>query len=517
MPVTKTFDDVIIGAGTSGIPLAVRLSEDPARRVALIEAGPDYPRIEDTPADILNGRTMSLVHHNWRYGADITPDRKVHFPQGRVFGGSSAVGNTVAIRGLPGDFDGWAAAGNTEWSWKNVLPYFQKLEDDLDFSTEYHGKGGPIPIRRFRPEDLVPVQQSFLEACLDAGHPLCEDHNDPESTGVGPMPSNRRDAVTRVSTATGYLPLARGRENLTLMPDVVVNRVLIRDGRAYGVELASGSTLQEVHGRRVILSAGVMNSPAILLRSGIGPADDLRRLGIEVKVDRPGVGANLIDQPRVGAFMTPKPGEENFDLPTSQMVMRKTSDHDGRFNDLYFAMVSHFDLNVQFPRLLPFSDGARVVSVMAVVRQAQARGRVSITSTDPAQAPSIDLNFLDNEHDYRILSEGVRSCWELIHSPKIRDRGESMVMLDHKSIDDDEVVREYVRISTESAYNPVGTARMGPAGDAGAVVDQHCAVHGVEGLYVVDASVMPTMQRGNTKLTAVMIGERVAAQLLGEA
>jgi choline dehydrogenase len=516
MSTVKRYDDIVVGAGSSGVPLAARLSEDSARQVALVEAGPDYSTPEHTPSDLLNGNSMSLVRHNWGFDADIVAGREVKFPQGRVVGGSSAVGNTVCIRGMPGDYDEWAAAGNPAWSWEHILPYFCKLEDDLDFDGEFHGRGGPIPIRRFRSDELITVQQLFYDACLDAGFSPCEDHNHPESTGVGPMPSNRRDATTRVSTATAYLPPARARENLTIVPDTVVSRVLIESGRACGVELVSESTVHELRGRRVILAAGAVGSPAILMRSGIGPADDLRRLGIDVRSDLPGVGAGLTDQPRVGVFLTPREGAENHGLPTSQIVMRTTSATAAERNDMYYAMVSHFDLRHQFPGLRPFADGPRVFSVMAVVRRPHARGRVTVASTDPRKAPHIDLNYLDNEHDYRILAEGVRNCWTLAHSPKIRDRGERLVMLDESNIDSEDVMRDYIKISVESAYNAVGTARMGPSTDHSSVVDQRCAVHGLEGLYVADSSIMPSMVRGNTKLTVIMIGERVAAQLRSE-
>src|SRR4051794_16850229 len=392
MSAVKRYDDIVVGAGSSGVPLAARLSADPARRVALVEAGPDYASTEDTPADLLNAKSMSLVHHNWRFQADITPGRKVSFPQGRVVGGSSAIGNTVCIRGMPGDFDQWAAEGNPAWSWEQTLPYFRSLEDDLDFGGRFHGKGGPIPIRRFRPHEVISVQQSFFDACLDAGYPLCEDHNHPDSTGVGPMPSNRRELTTRVSTAMGYLAGARLRENLTIVPDTVVNRVLIEAGRACGVELLSGGALHELRGRRVILAAGAVGSPAILIRSGVGPADDLRRLGVDVRADLPGVGAGLVDQPRVGVFMTPKPGEENYDAPTAQIVMRSTSSTAGERNDMYYGMVSHFDLTYQFSGLRPYAEGPRVLCVMAVVRRPHARGRVTVASTDPREAPRIDLN-----------------------------------------------------------------------------------------------------------------------------
>jgi choline dehydrogenase len=515
MSAVDVYDDIVVGAGACGIPLAVRLSADPARRVALIEAGPDYATPEQTPRDLVDGNKMSLALHNWRWQADIQPDRRVAFPQGRVTGGSTSIGNTVCIRGMPGDYDDWAAAGNPAWSWEETLPYFRRLEHDLDFGGDYHGTRGPVPIRRVRTDELVPVQQSFLEACLKSGHESCPDHNDPHSTGVGPMPSNRRSPQERVSTAGAYLPAVRGRENLTIVPDAVVGRVLFENGRACGVELLTGSSATALRGRRVILAAGAVSSPAILLRSGIGPAEDVRRLGLDVRADLPGVGAGLLDQPRVGVFLTPRPGEENFDLPTSQIVTRSTSQTDGRLNDMYYAMVSHFDLNYQFPGLLPYAAGPRVLSVMAVIRQAAARGRVTVASTDPREAPLIDLNFLGNDHDHAILAEGVRTCWQLAHAPGIRERGTDTVGLDESTVEDDEAVREYVRISVESAYNPAGTARMGPAEDEGTVVDQCGAVHGIEGLHVADASVMPTMVRGNSKLTAIMIGERMAALLGG--
>ena len=307
MSMAKRYDDIIIGAGSSGVPLAARLSEDSARRVALIEAGPDYPTEEGTPRDLLNGGSMSLVQHNWGFSADITPGRTVSYPQGRVVGGSSAIGNTVCIRGMPGDYDEWAAAGNPAWSWAQTLPYFRTLEDDLDFGGEFHGKGGPTPIRRFRPDDLVPVQQSFYDACFEAGFPLCEDHNHPESTGVGPMPSNRgRDDITsRVSTATAYLPAVRSRENITVIPDTVVSRVLFANGRACGVELLSGSTVHQLRGRRVILAAGVAGSPSILVRSGIGPADDLRRLALTYGPTCPGSARAWSTSHGSGCFSRP--------------------------------------------------------------------------------------------------------------------------------------------------------------------------------------------------------------------
>jgi choline dehydrogenase len=517
MSARDTFDDIIVGAGSAGIPIAARLSADPTRRVALIEAGPDYRTADETPSDLLDGNEMSLVEHDYRYVADLLPTRPTRYFQGRVTGGSSAVGNTIAIRGIPDDFDEWAAAGNPEWAWDKVLPHFVAIEDDQDYGGEFHGRGGPVPIRRWRPEELTPVQESFLEGCLEYGFPRTEDHNHPESTGVGPAPSNRQGSRMRVSTATAYLPPdVRARDNLTIMADTAVNRVLLENGVARGVELLTGTTTQQLHARRVVLSAGSLNSPAILLRSGIGPQDDLRQLGIDVRLDLPGVGAGLHDQVRTGVFMVPKPGAENFGKSVGQIVVRAAAPSTARQNDMYYAMVNHFNLAHQFPHLREAAGADRVFVVLVVARQPNSRGRVTLASTDPRTAPHIDLNALSADKDRQLLADGLRVGWDLSQSPTIRNLADKVVLLNDSIMNSDDAVDDYVTATVDPAYNPVGTARMGPATDPLTVVDQRCAVHGVDGLYVADASVMPTMVRANTNLSVIMIGERVA-QMLGSA
>jgi len=512
MSVLDTFDDIIVGAGSAGIPLAVRLSSDPGRRVALIEAGPDYRTPAETPQDILDGNQMSLVDHDWRLTADLLPDRTTRYFQGKVIGGASAVGNTIAIRGIPQDFDEWAAAGNSEWSWSKVLPHFLALENDLDYGGEFHSQGGPVPIRRWRPEELTPAQQSFYDSCLAFGFPQVDDHNHPTSTGVGPAPSTRSDSRIRVSTASGYLPAARARENLTILADTLVSRVLLDGEVVRGVEVVDGSTTRELRASRVILAAGTVYTPSILLRSGIGPKDDLSRLGIEVRADLPGVGAGMSDQARTGVFLVPKPGAENFGKAMGQIVVRAAAASTGRENDMYYAMVNHFELANQFPHLSQAAQTGRVFSVLVVARQPNSRGRITLASTDARVAPRIDLNFLSNEKDYQLLADGLRVGWEVSQSPKLRDLAERIVLLDDKLIDSDDAVHDYINATVDPAYNPVGTARMGT--DDMAVVDQRCAVHGIDGLYVADASVMPTMVRANINLSVIMIGERVAELLL---
>jgi choline dehydrogenase len=509
------YDYIVVGAGSAGVPLAARLSADPATEVALVEAGPDYPTAAETPADLLDGNEMSLVEHDWGFSAGLLPSRPTRYFQGKVAGGSSAVGNTIALRGIPDDFEEWAAAGNPEWSWPKVLPHFVALENDLDFGGICHGHDGPIPIRRWRSEELTPVQQSFLDGCLAAGFPYTEDHNHPASTGVGPAPSTRWNTRVRTSTASGYLRAdVRARENLTIIAGAVVDRVLFDGDAASGVEVLVGGVARKLGARRVILSAGAVNTPAVLLRSGIGPADELRRHGIDVRVELPGVGGNLAEQARTGVFMVPKPGAENFGKSVGQIVTRTAGTGTGRTNDMYYAMVNHFNLAVQFPHLRDAAEAGRVTCLLAVAREPSSRGRVTLASSDPRTAPVIDLNFLANEEDHRLLADALRVVWELAQSPKIRDQAERIVLLDDATFDSEEAVRNYVMGSVDPAYNPAGTARMGPAGDPLSVVDQRCAVHGTEGLYVADASVLPKQVRANINLTVIMLGERVAELLL---
>ncbi|MFG2408088.1 GMC family oxidoreductase [Streptomyces brevispora] len=516
---SDTFDDIVLGAGTAGAVVAARLSEDSTRRVALVEAGPHYATPGQTPQDLLNANAMSLVGHDWGHSAGLTGSRRTAFPQGKVSGGSSAIGNTVMIRATPADFDEWAALGNSLWSWDQVLPQLRAIEDDLDFGAdEFHGSGGPVPIRRWRSGELTAVQQLFLEGCLEAGYPHAADHNHPRSTGVGPIPSNRRDARQRVSTAMAYLWPATGRPNLTVFADALVDRVLIDDGAVTGVRVLEGADSARVlKARRIVVAAGAVGTPAVLLRSGVGPRETLEELGIPVQSPLSGIGEGLVDQPRIGVFMTPRPGKGNASASTGQIVLRTTAPAPAggqeRFNDMYYAMVNHFSLAHHFPQLRSAASTDAVFGIMAVVRRPHSRGRVGITSADPRVAPRIDLGYLSDDRDYAQFAEAVRTCWQLAHSAKIGAHAEKVVALEEKTVADDGLLRGYIDTVVDTAFNPVGTARMGPAGDPGAVVDQFGAVRGVEGLHVADASVFPSMVCANVALTVVLVGERMASML----
>jgi choline dehydrogenase len=324
------------------------------------------------------------------------------------------------------------------------------------------------------------------------------------------MPTNRVDCARRVSTAMAYLDPARSRTNLTIRSEALVDRVLFDGTTARGVVLSTGNGAEEqVHGRRVVLAAGAVNTPTILVRSGIGADDDLRALGIEVRVTLPGVGENLVDHPRSGVYLGTTPGAFDDGDPFLQTVLRTTGADSTEFNDMQYYMVNYFDLGL-FPELRMLAGARSVLGVMVVLQRPKSRGRVRVTSTDPAAAPDIDLNFLSHDTDVAALIHAVRMSWTLANQSGIRRLGKEFIMLQDKTIGDDDIVLDYATMSLDSAYHPVGTAKMGPAHDSGAVVGERLAVHGTEGLFVADASIMPNIVSCNTNLTSIMIGERAA-------
>ena len=507
------WDDLIIGAGSVGAVLAARLSEDPDRRVLVLEAGPDYPTLEETPADLVSS-WMSFVDHDWGWTALAVGDREAPYPRGKVVGGSSAVNGTIALRGAPDDFDEWAARGLPEWSWEQVLPFFVNLEDDpagAALDPTVHRTGGPVPITRPQPHEWQPFFVALHAACLAAGHPDCPDLNAPGASGCGAFPRNRRDRV-RMSSALTHLAAARPRPNLAIRPQVLVDRVIVEGGRAVAVDVLADGGREVIAADRITLAAGAIGTPPILLRSGIGPADELRALGIPVVASLP-VGAVLLEHPAVGLFAVAAEGAVHDPDVTVEVGLRYTTSDSPDADDMQLDPAAIFDPDT-VRAFLP--AGVPVFSIGGGCMRARSTGRVTITSRDPVRPPHVDLNLLADPFDVRRFVDMIRLARELFRSPELRPFIESL-LLDDATIDDDAALADAIRGQIQTTYPPAGTTPMGRDDDPGAVVDAHGRVHGVDGLRIVDASIMPTNVRNNTHLTCVMLGERFAAWMAKEA
>lgn len=487
------FEVVVVGAGAAGCVVAVRLAQDPARSVLLLEAGPDLR--SDPPSALHDGwRLLPKGSFDWGYAAE--PDDRGAAPELRrikLVGGTSWF-TRFAVRGSPSDFDELAARGNPGWSFDDVLPYFRRIEADLDYGHEpWHGDAGPIPITRYPGHAPTDIHAAALEAFQASGFPPVDDHNRPGAVGFGRMPMSSRDG-RRVTTADAYLPVAGVPSNLTVWSSSQAAEIVFRGLRASGVRLCDGTV---VAADRVVLSAGTYGSPPLLMRSGIGPAEHLRSLGIPVRVDLTGVGANLADHPGVDLDTGWRGAAPSGPVLHSIATFHSATSQSKDAPDLMFWVTD--------------PDGEAPGFWMdPVLLKPRSRGSVRLRSADPAAPPRIELPWLREESDVDRLAEGYRRGLEIARHSEIRRLCAGPPPSEPHGADE---LRRVVRANVYSIPHVVGTCAMGPSPDDGAVVDASGSVHGTEGLSVVDASIIPDAPSGFPHLVTIMMGERLAERI----
>ncbi|MBT3399294.1 MAG: choline dehydrogenase [Rhodospirillaceae bacterium] len=537
MPENGSFDYVIVGAGSAGCVLANRLTEDGRHRVLLLEAGGrDTNPWLHIPLGY--GKVFDDPKVNWCYATEPDPtcgNRRIVQPRGKVLGGSSSINGMVYIRGNAADYDHWRQLGNTGWSYDDVLPYFRKLEDNPRGADEFHGTGGPQVVSEQR--DFHPLGRAHLEAAVQAGYPLNPDFNGAQQEGFGRYQVTQRTG-RRWSTARGYLRPARKRANLTVETGAFANRVLFEGRRAVGVEYQVGDETRIVRpNAEVILALGAFNSPQLLQLSGVGPAALLREHGIDVVADMPGVGAGMQDHYLIRMVYRCKQPVTLNDVMQSRVRSVGTLLRYALFRRGMMAMAAvptggffRSDPSRDTPDLqhhiVLYSNGGATgkhgstlhefsgLSATIIMLRPESRGAVEIGSADPRDAPLIKSRYLSAENDSRALMRGVRAVQEIMRQPALEPFVGEAIEPGADVVTDDDVIA-YLRNFGNTGFHPTSTCRMGV--DETAVVDPRLRVHGIDGLRVVDASIMPAVPSGNTNAPTIMLAEKASDMILEDA